>query len=249
MDVHNFQKIRQSCLIESKQRIKQSINEDTFIIQTISCIEELDKAINQLATRTREWYSWYNPEFSKKLTDNEKFIELISIKDKNTLLKEINVKESMGKDLEKRDLDAIIDLSKQTYELIKIREREKKYLKIILEKYCPNTTIILGDMLTAKLIRHAGSLSKLAMLPATVIQIIGAEKSLFKHLSKKGRSPKYGLIFSHNLISEASKKNKGKIARLVAAQASIGIKVDFFKGKPIGYKLKEILERKAKQIR
>jgi nucleolar protein 56 len=248
MDSKEFMKVRESCIIRSKQIMKECVNDDVLILQAISCIDELDKIINQLTTRAREWYSWYNPEFSRKLVDNEKFIELIFKKEKNVLLREIGVKDSMGKDFEKKDVVAINILSKQVYELILLREKEKQYLEEILKKHCPNTIIILGSQLTAKLIRHAGSLYKLAMLPATVIQIIGAEKSLFKHLSKKGKSPKYGLIFSHPLISKASRKDKGKTARAVADKAAIAIRVDYFKGEFIGQELKNSLEKKVNLI-
>jgi len=246
MDAKEFQKTRELCINNAKKKLQENTNEDTLIVQAVSCIEELDKIINQVVTRVREWYSWYNPEFSRQLSNNEKFVELIVKKDKKTLLKEINVKESMGKDLKKEDVDAIIKLAKQANELIKVQESEREYLERILEKHCPNTLIVLGDTLTAKLIRHCGSLEKLAMTPAPVIQIMGAEKALFKHLSKKGKSPKYGVLAVHPLISKVSRRNKGKMARAVADKAAIAIKIDFFKGEPVGEKFRKELEKKAK---
>lgn len=248
MDTLEFQKTRKLCIKNAKKKLQESTNDDTLIAQAVSCIEELDKIVNQIVTRVREWYAWYNPEFTRQISNSEKFIELIIQKDKKTLLKEINVKESMGKELRKEDVDAIIKLAKQVNELIKVKESEREYLERILKKHCPNTLIVLGDTLIAKLIRHAGSLERLAMTPAPVIQIMGAEKALFKHLSKKGKSPKYGVLAVHPLISKVARRNRGKMARAVADKASIAIKIDFFKGEPVGERFREELEKKARTL-
>lgn len=249
MDKNQFIKVRQKCILDCKQKMKDSVTKDVLIVQAVSSVEELDKIINQIITRVREWYSWYNPEFSNALTDNEKFVELIIQKDKKSLLAEIGKSSSMGNDFSKKDVDVMIDLAKQAYNLINLREKEKKYLETLLEDYCPNALKILGCMLTSKLIRHAGSLEKLAMLPAPVIQIVGAEKALFKHLSKKAKSPKYGLLFSHPLISCVDRKSKGKMARAIADKAAIAVKVDFFKGKPVADEFRKVLELKAESLK
>jgi nucleolar protein 56 len=249
MNTKEFKGIREKCIQETKNKIRESVNEDAIIIQTISLIEELDKVINQLVVRVREWYELYNPEGSRALTDNEKFIEVALLKDKKTLLKEINVENSMGKDLATDDLNAIMEAARKANELIKLRETEKKYLEKILHKYCPNTVEVLGESLTAKILRHAGSLRKLAMTRSTVIQIMGAEKALFRHLTTKSRSPKYGILFAHTLVNTAARKNKGKIARTVADKAAIAAKVDFFKGEFIGKKLKEDIDKKVKSLK
>lgn len=245
MNINEFRKAREICLKDTKAKIRASVNEDVLISQAISCIDELDKIINQIVVRVREWYSWYNPEFSNKLTDNEKFIEIILKKDKKALLAEINAKESMGKDLEKQDVDAIMDVARSAKNLIDLRENQKKYLETIERKACPNLLDVLSVTLAAKIIRHGGSLRRIAMTPAPVIQIMGAEKALFKHMSRNAKSPKYGILFAHPLINNAIRKNKGKIARTIADKAAIAAKIDFFKGKYIGQELKKQIEKKA----
>jgi nucleolar protein 56 len=249
MDIQEFKTVREKCIRLTKQRVKESVNQDTLITQAISSIEELDVIINKVVTRVREWYSWYNPEFSKKIGNPEKFIELIVKKDKATLLKEINVHESMGKDLEKHDLDAILALAREADALVKTRDREKQYLEECLKKSCPNLLEVVGSTLAAKLIRHLGSIQRMAMTPAPVIQIVGAEKALFRHLAKDSRSPKYGLIFAHPLISNVGGKGRGKMARAIGDKAAIAVRIDFFKGKFIGDKLREDLEKKAALLR
>ncbi len=248
MDVDEFKQIRKQCLDLTKQKIRDSVDYDTLIIQTISSIDEIEPIVNKIITRVREWYSWHNPEFSRKLSNPDKFIELILKKDKKTLLNEINVKESMGKDFGKDDLDAIFCLAEQAQELVKTRDKEKNYLEKCLKKHCPNLLDVLGVSLSAKVIKHTGSLKKLAMIPAPVIQIMGAEKALFKHLSKKGKSPKYGMLFAHPLIGVVDKRQKGKMARAIADKAAIAARLDLFKGEYMGPKFKILLEKKAKEL-
>jgi len=244
----NFKEVRKLCIAEAKKAVKESVTDDTLIVQAISSIEELDKTVNQIATRVREWYSWYNPEFSRSLSNNAKFMELIIEKDKKTLLKELGSDESMGRDLPKEDVDAILELAKQANGLIKLQEKEKIYLENILKRHCPNALEVLGCTMAAKLIRHAGSLKRLAMTPAPVIQIMGAEKALFKHMSSNAKSPKYGLIVNHQLIAGVPSRHRGKMARAIADKAALAIKVDFFKGKPIGAELVDKLNQKAASL-
>ncbi|MFT4303424.1 MAG: hypothetical protein ACMXYG_02590 [Candidatus Woesearchaeota archaeon] len=231
-----YKKIRIELLNQTKLKLRNSVEWDLLAIQTISSIEELEKIINQSVVRIREWYSWYNPEISKKIKNNEKFVELITIKTKKELLDEINLKESIGKDLEKKDIDTIINFAENVLALIKTKEEQINYLDEILKNNCPNTHNILGTTLSAKILRQIGGIQKLAKTPAPVIQIIGAEKTLFKHMTGKAKSPKYGILHEHYLINKVNKKNKGKMARAIADKVAIAARLDFFKGKFMNYK-------------
>ena len=115
-----------------------------------------------------------------------------------------------------------------------------------MKKHCPNMLEVAGVLISAKLLEHAGSLRRLMMMPASTIQILGAEKALFRHLKtgKKAKPPKYGILSQHPLIGKVKKEEYGKVARTLADKISIAVKVDYFKGKFIGDKLKEELEKK-----
>ena len=108
-------------------------------------------------------------------------------------------------------------------------------------------TAITGVSIGAKLLEHAGSLKRLAEMPASTIQLLGAEKALFRHIkNKKNLCPKYGLLHEHPFITQSKKKSHGKIARALADKIAIAVKVDYFKGKFIGDKLRKELEKKIK---
>ena len=225
----------------TKEKIKLSVKDDLLVIQAINSIEENNKVVNLLTRRLREWYSHYNPEFSNYVNDNKKFIELLmGKKDKKT-------EESMGADLSRENMEPIIDLIKQIDSQYKLKDRQEQYLEKLMKKNCPNLTAVAGVTIGAKLIEHANSLKHLAELPASVIQLLGAEKALFRHLKTGARSPRHGLIVQHPLLSGAPQKIHGKIARALADKIAIAVRIDYFKGKFIGDQLRKELEIKLKK--
>jgi nucleolar protein 56 len=239
-------KFRVLNLALTKEKIKASVNDDNLICQATSSIDEADKVINILSKRLREWYSLYNPEFTASISNNEKFAELIIKKSKKELLKEAGAKDSMGAELSEQDLASMMALADQLKSLFSYKEQTKKYLEKLMQKHCPNLRELAGVSIGAKLLEHTGSLKRLALLPASTIQILGAEKALFRHIKTGARPPKYGLIFAHEFIQQAKKKDQGKRARALADKLSMAIRVDYFKGKPIAAKLKKELEAKFK---
>ncbi len=243
----NFhQLIRKAGIIIAKNKIKNSVKQDTLVIQAISNIDELDRVANTLVKRLREWYELYLPEFSKKLRDNEKFVELILKNKKSELLKEINIsnKKSMGANLDETDLRPITELAKRILSLYDLRKSQSDYLELIIKKSYPNMYAITGSQIGAKLISLAGSFEKLAKFPASTIQLLGAEEALFRHLKTGAKSPKYGILHEHVLVTQAKASERGKVARALGDKISIAVKVDFFKGKFIGDKLRKQLEAK-----
>ncbi|MBC8444203.1 hypothetical protein H8D83_01315 [Candidatus Woesearchaeota archaeon] len=243
-----FDKLREQSILLVKKKLRESVHQDTLIIQTINAMEDFDKVANMLTTRLREWYSLYNPEFSEAIFNQEKFTELIIKKDKKTLLREINTHNSMGADLEKKDISAILFFAKQINELYISKKELHKYLESSMKNVCPNLLTLTGATLGAKLLAKAGSLKRLVMIPASTIQVLGAEKALFRHIKTGAKPPRHGIIIKHPLIASAKQSEHGKRARTLADKISIAVKVDYFKGKFIGDKLsKEIEEKFPKQ--
>jgi len=241
-----FKEFYNKNLVITKKSVKDSVKEDILITQAINNIGDIDRVINTLAKRLREWYELYNPEFSHSLEKHEKFIELILKKNKKELLKEIMLSEedSMGASLPKEDLQPILNLAEQIEGLFALRREQEAYLEKTMSKLCPNMMAITGATIGAKLLAQAGSLKRLAEFPASTIQLLGAEKALFRHLKTNARSPKYGFLHEHPLIMQNKKEMHGKIARALADKISIAARVDYFKGKPIGDRLIKELQHK-----
>ena len=165
-------------------------------------------------------------------------------------MKELNVNEndSLGANLKEKDVSAILLLATQLNNFYKLKKHYEDYLKQLEKETCPNFMEVAGATIAAKLISHAGSLRRLVEMPSSTIQILGAEKALFRHMRNKKRNlpPKYGLIHEHQLIQKSEKGMQAKAARALADKLSIAVKVDYFKGKFIGDKLKKGLVEKFK---
>ncbi|HLD72320.1 MAG TPA: NOP5/NOP56 family protein [Candidatus Nanoarchaeia archaeon] len=243
-DKKYFPDFYQKNLELTKLAIKKSVSEDNFIIQAIANINELDKASNLLTKRLREWYGLYFPELEQKISSPEKLVELILTKERKELLKELKIKETMGADLEKVHLQEILELAKKIKELQDLRKKHEIYLETVMQKYSPNLLELAGATLGAKLLELGKSLKHLALLPASTIQLLGAEKALFRHIKTGSRSPKYGILFQHPLVQNAKKEDKGKAARMLADKLSLCARLDYFKGEFKAKEYRKELEKK-----
>ncbi|KAG0260809.1 Nucleolar protein 58 [Actinomortierella ambigua] len=227
----------------SRYKLKFSPDKvDTMIVQAIALLDDLDKELNTYAMRVKEWYGWHFPEMTKLIVDNLAYAKVVkqmgfrsncSSTDFSEILPEEleqEVKEaaeiSMGTEIADEDLENIFALCDQIISITEYRTQLYEYLKNRMNAIAPNLTALVGDLVGARLIAHAGSLMTLAKHPASTIQILGAEKALFRALKTKHDTPKYGLIYHASLIGQAGPKMKGKIARMVATKAAISIRVD-----------------------
>lgn len=237
-------KLREKSLELAKQAVKQSVNPDLFIINAVNNIEELQKITNNLTKRLREWYSLYFPELDKKIEDNEAFTDIVVKKDKKALAKQFKLSNDMGSDLKQQDLEPILSLAKRISELSREKEFLEAYLNQTMKSHCPNLLALPGALIGAKLLRTAGSLKKLAMMRSSTIQLLGAEKALFRHIKTGAKPPKYGYLMQHQLVQRAKKSDKGRVARALADKIFLAVRIDYFKGEYTGDKLLKELEVK-----
>lgn len=227
----------------SRHKLKFSPDKvDTMIVQAISLLDDLDKELNTYAMRVKEWYGWHFPEMGRILNDNLAYARVIRSMGMRTNAAKADLSEilpeeietavkaaaevSMGTEITTDDLDNIQSLAEQVIEFTEYRAQLSGYLSARMAAIAPNLTALVGDLVGARLIAHAGSLMNLAKSPASTIQILGAEKALFRALKTKHDTPKYGLLYHASLVGQATGKNKGKIARMLATKATLGLRVD-----------------------
>ncbi|KAJ6682887.1 NUCLEOLAR PROTEIN 5 NUCLEOLAR PROTEIN NOP5 NOP58 [Salix koriyanagi] len=227
----------------SRYKLKFSPDKvDTMIIQAIGLLDDLDKELNTYAMRVREWYGWHFPELAKIIQDNihyAKVVKLMGCRENAAKLDfseilteevEAELKEaaviSMGSDVSDVDLMNIKELCDQVLSLSEYRAQLYDYLKSRMNTIAPNLTALVGELVGARLIAHGGSLLNLAKQPGSTIQILGAEKALFRALKTKHATPKYGLLYHASLVGQAPPKMKGKISRSLAAKSALAIRYD-----------------------
>lgn len=218
---------------------ESSKEEDKLVIQAINSIDEIDESISKLVERIREWNVLYFPEIDI-IQNNESFINLIADNDREKIIEfppdiilnnEIDIENgSSGADIEVEDLEMINNFAKSIQSLQKTRNKTEEYIDKKMEKLAPNLRDLLGSSLAAKLIAHIGGIKNLSMYSASTIQIMGAEKALFRHLKTGERPPKHGLIFQHPQVRTSNWWIRGKIARTLALKISLAVRKDVFSG-------------------
>ena len=253
----------------SRAKVKFSVQKnDNHIIQAIAILDQLDKAINTFSMRVREWYSWHFPELVKIVSDNQRFAKCaLFIRNKSTLSEEslhdlaalveddedvaravINAaKTSMGQEISESDMENVMLFATRVVSLANYRKTLYSYLVSKMGVVAPNLAALIGEVVGARLISHAGSLTNLSKYPASTVQILGAEKALFRALKTKGNTPKYGLLYHSSFIGRAAMKNKGRISRFLANKCSIASRIDNFSETPntiFGEALKKQVEER-----
>ncbi|KAF9671685.1 hypothetical protein SADUNF_Sadunf12G0073300 [Salix dunnii] len=252
----------------SRAKVKFNVNRvDNMVIQAIFLLDTLDKDVNSFAMRVREWYSWHFPELAKIVNDNYLYAKLAKFIDDKSKLSEDKIPEltdilgdedkakevveaakaSMGQDLSPIDLINVQQFAQRVMDLSEYRKKLHEYLVTKMNDIAPNLASLIGEIVGARLISHAGSLTNLAKCPSSTLQILGAEKALFRALKTRGNTPKYGLIFHSSFIGRASARNKGRMARYLANKCSIASRIDCFSesGTTVfGEKLREQVEER-----
>jgi nucleolar protein 56 len=212
---------------------KESASEDKHLIQAINTIDEIDESISKQIERIREWYALYFPEMDV-IKNNETYIKLIS--QNKTKEEIINAKPEafpgdiidLEEDINPKDIEIMNNYANSIYEMQKTRKNLEEYVDFKMQDIAPNLRLLVGSSLAAKLISHAGGLKRLAVYPSSTVQIMGAEKALFRHLKSGDRPPKYGLIYQHPQVRGAKWWNRGKIARMLAGMISHAARRDVF---------------------
>ncbi|XP_035634624.1 nucleolar protein 56-like [Oncorhynchus keta] len=252
----------------SRAKVKFNVNRsDNMIIQSIALLDQLDKDINTFSMRVREWYGYHFPELIKIVTDNSTYCKMTQLIGNRKELSEESLesmeevvmdsakaqsileasRSSMGMDISPIDLINIERFSNRVVSLAAYRLELQEYLHSKMGQVAPNLAALIGDVVGARLISHAGSLTNLAKYPASTVQILGAEKALFRALKTRGNTPKYGLIFHSTFIGRAAAKNKGRISRYLANKCTIASRIDAFSDVPtcvFGDKLRDQVEER-----
>jgi len=244
---------------------KASQKRDLVVAQAIQAIDDLDKTVNLFMGRIREWYGLHFPELDRLVEKHETYARLIVDLGRRENLSADSIEKeglprtraeqiadvagkSMGAELEENDLAQIQMLCRDTLRLYDARQSLEGYMDSLMEEVAPNIKALAGSLLGARLIALTGGLGNLARMPSSTVQVLGAEKALFRSLKTGTRPPKHGIIFQHTLIHEAKRWQRGKIARAIAGKLAIAARTDAYSGKYHGDDLKAGLERRIKEI-
>ncbi len=240
-------KLREFAMQLSSSKVTEiSESPDLHIIQAINALDETDKMINLLSSRLREWYGLHFPELDNLIDTisgyskivlagrrdnlNQKVYSDAGFPDEKIEMLSLLQEKSRGGQISSENLSIVQSLAKQILELFELRTTLEKHIETQMKTIAPNLSGILGTSVGARILGRAGSLRRLATMPASTIQVLGAEKALFRSLKTGAQPPKHGLLFQHTLVHAAPRWQRGKIARAIAAKAALAARVDVFGG-------------------
>jgi nucleolar protein 56 len=255
---------REVSVLRTRKDVQKAQSErGATIIQTVQLLNELDKSLNVLSGKLREWYGLHFPELSRAVDDHTIYALLVDrLGDKSGFsperLGELELgdrakkilsagEDSMGAPLLSEDEELLRSLAANLVSLYAYRESLEGLITGIAEEAVPNLSEVAGPILAAKLIEKAGGLKKLAMMPSSTVQILGAEKALFRSKKTGAKPPKHGLIFQHPYIHAKPRKLRGRAARTLAAKLSLAARADAFSGNPIGAELRRQLDGESEK--
>ncbi|MDN5327853.1 MAG: nucleolar protein 56 [Candidatus Woesearchaeota archaeon] len=260
-DIRVFEKVSHYILENHKEELYQKVMDltkdklskldfkDDYVIQAINAIDDLDKTINLLSKRLRRFILTYLPELSLSSIDNEKLVDLLVSKTRDEILKSENLTKSMGAQISKDAQKVIKEFAFQIKQLFDLRKNLVEFIKSQEEQFMRNFSRVAGPTIAARLLAKAGSIHNLVSMPASTIQLLGAEKALFRHLVSGKKSPKYGILYQHPLVQKVKSRNRGKMARAIADKLAIAIKVDYFDNKDISDELLKELQKRYEECR
>ena len=236
------ERLQKVSLLLTKEYIrKSSEKKDKLIVESVRALDEIDQVLNVLSERLREWNSLYYPELDKKVSDNHAYAKKV--------YQGVDAKDSMGASLELRDEEEIREFAKNIIDLFEERKRLETYITEETQKIAPNLSSLLGAVLSARLLSSAGGLEELARLPSSTVQVLGAEKALFRHLRTGAKPPKHGLIFQHPMVNRAPRKLRGRISRSLAAKIAILSRVDCYSSDFVADDIEEKLQERVSRVR
>lgn len=233
-----------------KLQVSEALTPDQRVIQAVEALDDINETTNSLSERLFEWYGGYFPESG--LSGESLAVFISKYGSRENIPPEdpfyLKARDSMGAKLEAADEVLLKGFAESVCSLYERRKQIEAYIESSMETLAPNLTMLAGPMLGARLISIAGSLEKLAAFPSSTIQVIGANKALFKHLRARAPSPKHGVIYSHPLINTSPWWVRGKAARALAAKLSLAARIDFYSAKK-DPSLAGELEEKIRKIR
>lgn len=267
VDVEEYQRFIRQVTLELARRAvtTAAAKRDLYAVQAVRAIDDIDKTINLFAGRIREWYGLHFPELDRLVEKHDTYARLVADLGLRPNFTEENLekegipqeriqqiassaRKSMGANFLEEDLEWLRSFCKDTLELARFREKAETYVDEVMKQAAPNTTAMVGPLLTARLMSIAGGLENLAKMPASTMQVLGAEKALFRSLKTGARPPKHGVIFQYASIHQSPRWQRGKIARALSGKLAIAARVDAFGGDYMGEKLAKDLEKKISEI-
>ena len=230
-----------------KRRMRKAIRAEDHLRHAVATLDDLKDQENLLLERLREWYGLHFPELAR-IVDAAKYLELVATHGRRDSMP-LDSRESVGAELGAAEEAEVKEIARLVQGVGQRRATLEGYVERAVRALAPNVSDLAGPLLAARLVTLAGGLEELARAPAGTIQLLGAEKALFRHLKTGARSPKHGVLFLHPLVNRAPPWQRGAIARAFAAKLAIASRADAYTKRRASPELLEQLDHAIAEIR
>ena len=246
---HGFDQIllHDAMMVLGKRRVRKAAGIDAHLAQAVGALDDMFEAENLLYERLDEWYGLHFPELSK-MVRREKFVDLIASHGNREMMS-LDFGDSVGSPIPEDERQAVMQIAAEVRSMAGERARLSALIEKRMKELAPNVTQLAGPVLGARLVSLAGGLDELAKLPSSTIQLLGAEKALFRHLKDRTRPPKHGVLFQHPLVHQAPYWQRGAISRAFASKIAIAARADFYSRRMIADQLRADLDKSLASLR
>ncbi len=245
------EEVRQQAIQQLREDLSEDVPRDRLMAKAVNMLDQLDGGLHEEMERIRDWYSLHFPELEEEIGDDEEFLRIL---ERGPMRKDLDAFSSMaesstGSDLvgeDRKMLEESVDLvlSRRDH-----RDRLEEYVRETAGDEMPNLSTVLGPVLAARIVSLAGGLEELARKPASTVQMLGAEKALFRHLRGNGNPPKHGIIFQHTTVNSLHPDRRGKMARFLANKAVMAARIDQYGDKEKGDELRKEIDEKYRELK
>lgn len=241
---------REEALERARDKLEDA-DRDKILVKAVRQLEKTKKGLRKEAETFRDWYSLHFPELEQEIEDDSQLLKILSdtaYRDELDSFKEL-AEGSKGMELPDEDIEMLESTAEKLRRDWDYRKQLEEYITDICEEKMPNLSTLLEPVLAAKLVSLAGGLEDLSKSPASTIQMLGAEKALFRHLSGEGTAPKHGIIFEHRFVRKLPEDNRGKMARFLANKSAIAARMDQYGEKREGESLRGEAQQKFEELK
>lgn len=236
---------------EAKKQLTSEIDDDKIIVKAIKLLEQRTENLHKEAQRFRDWYALHFPELEREIDEDQELVRILSEetdREKMTSFESL-AETSKGKKMAEEDLEFLREEAEKLSEGFERREDLEEYIEEKVKATSPNTSRLLGPILTAKIIALSGSLEDLAKSPSSTVQMLGAEKALFRFMSGDGSPPKHGVLFEHRFVGSLPEDTRGKMSRFMANKTVMAARLDLYGDKMKGNELREEAREKYEELK
>lgn len=233
----------------TEKRLEEAGDRDQLLVQAVRALEDLDEINNELIERLRPWYAVHFPELVDEVSGAEELAAMIEDGAHRDEIEAGDGGSSTGIEITGKDAAMLERVAAQVSDSHQVREELESYVEELGREVAPNLSAVVGPVLAARLISLAGSLDELAKMPSSTVQVLGAEKAMFRHMRGEGDAPKHGVLFMHEYVRKVPGDETGKMARILANKASIAARIDNYNGDFRGDELSQEVERQYEEIR